>query len=111
MRKFLVVYFDDILVYSNSRTDHVDHLKQLFCALREAKLFANLKKCTFLQSQVLFLGFIVYAEGISAHKVRAIKRWPEPKTLTELGVFIVLPPSIGGSLDISTLLWHLFQTT
>jgi len=48
MEKFLVVYFDDILVYSKSRTDHVDHLKQLLCALREAKLFANLKKCIFL---------------------------------------------------------------
>jgi len=44
MGKFLVVYFDDILAYSKSRTDLVDHLKQLFCTLREAKLFANLKK-------------------------------------------------------------------
>ena len=75
MEKFLVVYFDDILVYSKSRTDHVDHLKQLLNALREAKLFANLKKCIFLQTQVLFLGFIVSAQGISADpdKVRAIR--------------------------------------
>jgi len=75
MGKFLVVYFNDILVYNKSRTDHVDHLKQFLCALREAKLFANLKKCNFLQTQVLFLGFIVSAQGISADpdKVRAIR--------------------------------------
>ena len=41
MGKFLVVYFDDILVYSKSRADHVNHFKQFFCALREPKLFAN----------------------------------------------------------------------
>jgi len=46
--KFLVVYFDDILVYGKSRIDHIDHLKQLFWTLREAKLFANLQKCIFL---------------------------------------------------------------
>jgi len=59
MGKFLVVYFGDILVYSKSRTDHVDHLEQLLCAVKEAKLFANMKKCIFIQTQVLFLGFIV----------------------------------------------------
>ena len=57
--KFLVVYFDDILVYSKSRTNHVDHLEKLFHTLREAKLFAILKKCVFLQPHVLFLGFII----------------------------------------------------
>ena len=89
MGKFLVVYFDNILVYSKSRTNHVDLLKQLLCALREAKLFANLKKCIFLQTQVLFLGFIVSAQGISTapNKVRAIREWPEPKTLTEARSF------------------------
>jgi len=59
MGKFLVVHFDDILMYSKSKADHVDQIKQLFCVLREAKLFANLKKCIFLQSRVFFLGFIV----------------------------------------------------
>jgi len=47
MRKFLV-YFDDILMHSKSRADHVDHLRQLFYTLRAAKLFANLKKYAFL---------------------------------------------------------------
>jgi len=89
MGKFLVVYFDDILVYSKSRTDHVDHLKQLLCAFREAKLFANRNKCIFLQTQVLFLGFIVFAQGISVEpdKVRAVGEWPEPNTFTEARSF------------------------
>lgn len=54
MGKFLVVYLDDILVYSKSRKDHLDHLRELLCTLREAKFFSNLKKCVFLQTQVLF---------------------------------------------------------
>ena len=111
MGKFLVVYFDDIMVYSKFRTDHPDHLRQLFCTLRNAKLFANLKKHIFLQPQVLFLGFIVSAQGIFANpdKVKVIQEWPEPKPLLKLGVSMVLPPSIGNSLGTSAPLWHLLQ--
>lgn len=54
--KFLVVYFDDILVYSKSTEEHLDHLRKVFMTIRVAKLYVNLKKCTFMQSQVLFLG-------------------------------------------------------
>lgn len=74
------MYFDDIFVYSKSREEHLKHLWTLFATLREAKLFANLKKCAFLQPQVLFLGFIVCVEGISVDpdKVKAIREWPEP---------------------------------
>jgi len=89
MGKFLVIYFDNILMYSESKANHVDNLKQLLCTLREAKLFVNLKKCIFLQSQALFLGFSVSAQGISANpdKVKAIREWPKPKTLTKARSF------------------------
>ena len=57
--KFLVIYFDDILIYSQSKEEHLKHLRHVFLTLREAKLYLNLKKCSFRQPHVLFLGFIV----------------------------------------------------
>ena len=62
--KFVVVYFDDILVYSQNLTDHVGHLKSVLHVLREEKLFANLKKCTFCTDKLVFLGFVVSTQGI-----------------------------------------------
>ena len=72
--KFLVVYFDDILIYSQSKEEHLAHLRQVFLTLREVKLYVNLKKCSFMQPNVFFLDFIVFEHGISADpkKVRVI---------------------------------------
>ncbi|XP_022888992.1 uncharacterized protein LOC111404413 [Olea europaea var. sylvestris] len=83
--KFLVVFFYDILIHSQSREAHLDHLRQVFLTLHYAKLYANLKKCSFMQSQVLFLGFIISAQGISAYptKISVIRDWPESSTLFE----------------------------
>ncbi|XP_028755921.1 uncharacterized protein LOC114715291 [Neltuma alba] len=64
--KFVVVYFDDILVFSKSRDDHLHHLRQVLLTLRKEKFYLNLPKCSFLQSQVMFLGFIVSKQGLSA---------------------------------------------
>jgi hypothetical protein len=78
--KFLVVYFDDILIYSKSHADHMDHLHAVFYALRAARLFANLKKCTFCTHRVGFLGYVVTPQGIEMDeaKIEAIKSWPNP---------------------------------
>ncbi|PKA66488.1 ATP-dependent DNA helicase RecG [Apostasia shenzhenica] len=63
---FAVVYFDDILIYSWTREDHLDHLRQIFQVLRAKNLFANPKKCAFLTNCVVFLGFVVSPNSVSA---------------------------------------------
>ena len=74
MGKFLVVYFDDILIYSKSREQHLDHLTEVCTTLRKESLYGNLKKCSFFTDKVVFLGFIVSSEGASTDpkKVQAI---------------------------------------
>ncbi|KAI9175167.1 hypothetical protein LWI28_028441 [Acer negundo] len=79
----------DGLYECKTENEHLAHLRQVFLTLRAEKLFVNLTKCSFLQSQVLFLGFIVSSLGIIADpaKVSAIREWPTPKTLIEVRSF------------------------
>jgi hypothetical protein len=62
--KFVVVYFDDIVVFSNKTKDHWQHLNVILDALRKHQLYANLKKCSFLQESLVFLGFVISTERV-----------------------------------------------
>ena len=73
--KYVVVYFDDILVYSNSLESHLVHLRELLLVLRNNNLFANVEKCTFCVDSVVFLCFIVNKNGVHVdpEKIKAIQ--------------------------------------
>jgi hypothetical protein len=89
---FVVVYFDDILIYSKSVEEHLEHLRVVFYALRAARLFGNIAKCTFCTDRVAFLGYVVTAQGIKVNpaKIEAILSWPQPKTVTQVRSFLGL---------------------
>jgi hypothetical protein len=87
--KFVVVYFDDILVYNTNLDEHIEHLRCVLDVLRCEKLYANFKKCTFCMEKVVFLGYVVSTKGIEVdeEKVKAIKEWLTPKSITEIRSF------------------------
>jgi hypothetical protein len=82
--KFVMVYFDDILIYSKSCDAHLEHLRAVFNVLRDACLFGNPEKCTFCTDRVSFLGYVVTSQGIEVDeaKIVAITSWPLPTTVT-----------------------------
>jgi transposase InsO family protein len=90
--KFVVVYFDDILIYSSSLEEHLAHLRAVFDALRAARLFGNIEKCTFCTDRVSFLGYVVTPQGIEVDqaKVEAINNWPIPTSVTQVRSFLGL---------------------
>ncbi|XP_052734114.1 uncharacterized protein LOC128196660 [Vigna angularis] len=82
--KFVVVFIDDILIYSKSCEEHEEHLRVVLGVLREKELYAKLSKCEFWMKEVQFLGHVVSAGGISVDpaKVRAVLDWESPRSLT-----------------------------
>jgi hypothetical protein len=89
---FVVVYIDDILIYSSSLEEHAEHLRKVFQRLRENKLYAKLEKCEFGVMEVDFLGHRITQEGLMMddHKVKGILDWEPPKSVPALRSFLGL---------------------
>ena len=87
--KFVVVYFDYILIYNQSESEHFEHLRNVLTVLQQNKLYVNLTKCKFMTSSLLFLGFVVSTNGIKTdeEKIRAIRDWPPSRNVSEVRSF------------------------
>jgi hypothetical protein len=90
--RFVVVYFDDILINIKSFDEHMNHLRAVFNALRDARLFGNLEKCVFCTDRASFLCYVVTPQGIEVDemKIEAIESWPIPQSITQVRSFLGL---------------------
>ncbi|PKU70170.1 RNA-directed DNA polymerase [Dendrobium catenatum] len=90
--QFVIVFIDDILIYSKNDKDHADHLKIVLNLLRQHKLFAKYSKCEFWLKKISFLGHIVSREGISVdpEKIKAVVDWPRPTNVADVRSFLGL---------------------
>lgn len=92
LRKFVLIFFDDILIYSLDWESHLSHLQQVLQLLTQHKLFAKFSKCHFGLDKVEYLGHIISQQGVAANpvKLQAILDWPAPKNATALRGFLGL---------------------
>ena len=90
--KCVIVFIDDILVYSKTKEEHVEHLRIVLGILRKEQLYAKWSKCEFWLRQVQFLGHVIGREGImvDSAKIEAVLNWERPRTLTEVRSFLGL---------------------
>ena len=90
--RFVVCYLDDLLVYSKTREEHLQHLRLVFDILRREQLYAKRSKCHWAQPQVEYLGHVVSADGVrmDPRKTSAVRNWPAPTNLQELRKFLGL---------------------
>ena len=90
LRKFVLVFFYDIHIYSRTWEEHLQHIEAALWILKEKQLYYKLSKCEFWLTEMLYLGHIIEVDGVRVHeeKIRAIRDWPEPKNVTELRGFV-----------------------
>jgi hypothetical protein len=92
IRRFVLVFVDDILIYSRTITDHAQHLKEVMQLLEKNKLYIKRSKCSFAQESLEYLGHIISSKGVATDpaKIDAVKRWPIPNSAKQLRGFLGL---------------------
>ena len=90
--RFVIVFIDDILVYSSSSEEHSEHMRIMLQTLREHQLYAKLSKCQFWLDRVAFLGHVISVEGVSVdpQKIEVVVNWKPPKNMSEVRSFLGL---------------------
>ena len=92
LRRFVLVFFDDILIYSESWADHLRHVRAVLSTLQQHQLFVKRSKCTFGVESISYLGHIISAAGVAMDpaKVQAVADWPQPRSARAVRGFLGL---------------------
>ncbi|XP_073273292.1 uncharacterized mitochondrial protein AtMg00860-like [Primulina huaijiensis] len=92
LHKFVVIFIDDILIFSRSHEEHAQHLRLILKTLKEHQLYAKFSKCEFWLEKVSFLGHFISGKGLEVDppKIEAISRWKQPINITEIKSFLGL---------------------
>ena len=105
--KFVLVYMDDILIYSKSVAEHAEHMRQILQLLREHKFFAKRKKCEFAKRELAFLGHVISSEGLKVdpRKVAVVQDWPRPDNVGQVRAFLGLANYISEDSLWAIVIW------
>lgn len=87
--KFKIVYLDDILFFVQTKEEHLRHLRHVLKKLQQGKLLINMKKCSFMKSELVYLGFLISQGGLKMDpkKINAIIDWPSPNNIFKVRIF------------------------
>lgn len=90
LRKCAVVFIDDILIYSKSWEEHLQHIRQVLTILQQNHFHVKLTKCSFAKQQLTYLGHIVSVQGVATNpsKIKTVKEWPQPQNVKDLRSFL-----------------------